>query len=258
MINKKKIKNIIILIVILLIYIWAFSGLKIGGIKSSAGQVVSSIIHGLFHPDWAYINPPDGEGLISTMIETIAIAILGTFVSAVLCIPIAFIAANNIVSFKAVPFITKFLLSFIRTFPELVMAILFIKAVGPGAFAGVLALGVHSVGMLGKLYAEAIENMDMGPSEALVACGANKFQVLWFAVIPQILPEFASLTLYRFDINVRSASILGLIGAGGIGTPLIFALNARGWSRVGIILLGIIITVIIIEFLSSAIRKRLV
>lgn len=258
MINKNKIKKILIFIVVVLIYVWAFSGFKIGGIKNSAGQVLSSIIHGLFHPDWAYINPPDGEGLLNAMLETIAIAILGTFISAILCIPIAFLAARNIISFKGVSFLTKFFLSFIRTFPELVMAIIFIKAVGPGPFAGVLALGVHSVGMLGKLYAEAIENMDMGPSEALVACGANKLQTIWYAIVPQALPEFASLTLYRFDINVRSASILGLIGAGGIGTPLIFALNARGWSRVGIILLGIIITVLIIEFISSTIRKKLV
>ena len=152
----------------------------------------------------------------------------------------------------------KFVLSFVRTFPELVMALLFIKAVGPGSFAGVLALGLHSIGMLGKLYSEGIENIDKGPMEALIATGANRFQILWYAVLPQVLPDFLSYTLYRFEINVRSAAILGVIGAGGIGTPLIFALSSRNWSRVGIILLGIILMVIIIDFISSSIRKRIV
>ena len=152
----------------------------------------------------------------------------------------------------------KFVLSFIRTFPELVMAIMFIKAVGPGSFAGVLALGLHSIGMLGKLFSEEIENMDLGPTEALVATGANRFQVLWFAVIPQVIPGFLSYTLYRFEINVRSAAILGVIGAGGIGTPLIFALTSRDWNRVGIILLGIIVMVTIIDLISGYLRKKIV
>ncbi|MNI59617.1 Phosphate-import permease protein PhnE [compost metagenome] len=150
------------------------------------------------------------------------------------------------------------MLSVIRTFPEIVMAILFIKAVGPGSFAGVLALGLHSVGMLGKLFAEEVENMDSGQTEALLACGASKLQILWFAVIPQVLPGFLSYTLYRFEINLRSATILGVIGAGGIGTPLIFALSSRNWDRVGIILLGIIVMITLIDMISGAIRKKLV
>ncbi len=112
--------------------------------------------------------------------------------------------------------------------------------------------------MLGKLYSEGIENIDKGPTEALISTGANRFQILWYAVLPQVLPDFLSYTLYRFEINVRSAAILGVIGAGGIGTPLIFALSSRNWSRVGIILLGIILMVIIIDFISSSIRKRIV
>jgi phosphonate ABC transporter permease subunit PhnE len=138
------------------------------------------------------------------------------------------------------------------------MAIIFIKAVGPNAYAGVLALGLHSVGMLGKLYAEAIENMDMGPVEAMTAVGANRWKTLAFAVVPQVIPEFLSYALYRFEINVRSATLLGIIGAGGIGTPLIFAINARGWPRVGIILVGIIVMVSAIDYISGALRKKIV
>jgi phosphonate transport system permease protein len=138
------------------------------------------------------------------------------------------------------------------------MALLFIKAVGPGSFAGVLALGLHSIGMLGKLFSEEVEAIDPGPSEALAATGANKIQTLRLAVLPQVLPGFISYTLYRFEINLRSASILGIIGAGGIGTPLIFAMQSRDWERVGIILLGIIVMVVLVDMISGFLRKRVV
>jgi phosphonate transport system permease protein len=248
----------LVAIMICAIYIWSFTGLEFEGMKDTAGQVSSSILRGLLHPDWGYVYIPAGEDLLRNLLDTLAISVLGTFISAFLCIPFAFWAAANMSSWRSVTATGKMMLSCIRAFPEIVMAILFIKAVGPGPFAGVLALGVHSIGMLGKLYAEAIENMDPGPAEALTACGAGRLQVLWFAVIPQVLPEFFSYCLYRFEINLRSASILGIIGAGGIGTPLIFALESRNWSRVGIILLGIIIMVSLIDLVSGYIRKKIV
>lgn len=255
---KKRIITLAIVILIAALYIWVFSGLKFSGIKPTAGEITKSIFRGLFHPDWTYVYIPEGEDLLRGLIDTIAIAFLGTFVSAILCVPLAFLAARSIIKWRPANTVGKFLLSFVRTFPEIVMAILFIKAVGPGAFAGVLALGVHSIGMLGKLFSEAIENMDLKPVESLTACGANGIQRIWFAIIPQVIPEFASFSLYRFEINVRSAAILGVIGAGGIGTPLIFALEARAWNRVGIILLGIIVMVILIDIISGFIRRRLV
>lgn len=248
----------LVAVVVIVIYAWSIHGLQFDGIKSTAGQITSSIIKGLFHPDWGYVYLPEGEDLLRGLLDTLAIAVLGTFVSAFLCIPFAFGASRNMSIPRWLSGAGKMVLSFIRTFPEVVMAILFIKAVGPGAYAGVLALGLHSIGMLGKLYSEAIENMDSGPVEALTACGANRLQAIWFAVIPQVLPAFFSFALYRFEINVRSAAILGMIGAGGIGTPLIFALEARSWDRVGIILLGVIITVTLIDFISAFIRRRLV
>jgi phosphonate transport system permease protein len=256
--RKLRIRYWLVAIFISAIYLWAFSGIQFNGIKSTAGQVSSSILSGLLHPDWSYVYIRGGEDLLRNLLDTLAIAVLGTFISALLCLPFAFWAAANRSAWRSVTGSGKVMLSCIRAFPEIVMAILFIKAVGPGAFAGVLALGLHSIGMLGKLYSEAIHNIDHGPSEALIACGANRLQVLWFAVIPQVLPEFFSFSLYRFEINIRSASILGIIGAGGIGTPLIFALESRNWSRVGIILLGIVIMVSLIDFISGYIRKRLI
>lgn len=240
------------------LYIWAFSGVPFNGFKETAGIITKAIFAGIFSPDWDFVYLPDGEDLLRGLLETLAISILGTFISTFLCIPFAFWAAVNMSKGRTISGSGKLVLSFIRTFPEIIMALLFIVAVGPGSYAGVLALGLHSVGMLGKLFADEIENIDNGPLEALISSGANRMQVLWFAVVPQVLPGFLSYTLYRFEINVRSATILGVIGAGGIGTPLIFALSSRNWDRVGIILLGIIVMITVIDLISGMIRKRLV
>ncbi|MBW7477247.1 phosphonate ABC transporter, permease protein PhnE [Paenibacillus oenotherae] len=239
------------------LYVWAFAGIPFTGLKETAGQVTQAIFAGIFSPDWGYVYLPEGEDLLRGLLDTLAIAALGTFISTLVSIPFAFWSAANMSRARTVSASGRMVLSFIRSFPEIVMAILFIKAVGPGSFAGVLALGLHSVGMLGKLFAEEVESMDRGPQEALVASGANYWQMLWFAVIPQVLPGFLSYTLYRFEINVRSATILGIIGAGGIGTPLIFAQSSRDWDRVGIILLGIIVMVTLIDLISGAIRRKI-
>ncbi|WP_159882818.1 phosphonate ABC transporter, permease protein PhnE [Paenibacillus puerhi] len=256
--KSSRIRFWLVALIVLAIYVWSFTGIEYTGLTESAGKDFATILRGLFHPDWEFVYRPEGEDLLRGLLDTLGISIIGTFISAILCVPFAFWAAANMSRLRWVSGSGKFMLSLIRTFPEIVMAIIFIKAVGPGAYAGVLALGLHSIGMLGKLYSEAVENLDLGPSEALTACGANRLQVLWFAVMPQVLPHFFSFALYRFEINIRSASILGLIGAGGIGAPLIFALEARAWNRVGIILLGIIVMVTIIDIISSSIRKRLV
>ncbi|MGR3741216.1 phosphonate ABC transporter, permease protein PhnE [Companilactobacillus sp. DQM5] len=261
--TKKILKNpkynwIIWAIVIVIIYIWSISGIGNIGIKDSAKEVSKSIFSGLFNPDWSYVYNGSGEDLVSLIIQTLAIAFLGTFISAILSVPFAFLSAHIKKGGRKFKSQTgKVILIIIRTFPEIVLAIMFIKAVGPGAFAGVLALSIHSIGMLGKLFSETLENADFGPSEAITSVGANKSQVLFFATLPTVLPEFLSLTLYRFEIAVRSASILGMVGAGGIGTPLIFAIQTRSWNRVGIILIGIIITVTLIDFISGILRKKL-
>lgn len=256
--KQKIIKNWIIAIVVLAIIAWGFVGMPALELKSKSIEILKSIFHGLFHPDWGYVYIPAGEDLLRGLLETFAIAVIGTFIAAIICIPFAFLGAQNLIKIRPVTGITKFILSVIRVFPEIVMALIFIKAVGPGSFSGVLALGIHSVGMLGKLFVEDIERLDFTSVEALKASGANKTKTLIFAVIPQILPSILSLVLYRFELNLRSASILGLIGAGGIGTPLIFALQTRSWDRVGIILIGLVIMVAIVDLISGAIRKRIV
>lgn len=246
-------------LIVLIIYVWSLQGLKLSGIQASASSVSKSIISGIFHPDLAYVYNGSGEDLVSLIVQTLAIAFLGTIISAVISVPFAFWAAQSPSEKWHVRSTSgKFVLTLIRTFPEIVLAIMFIKAVGPGSYAGVLAVGVHSVGMLGKLFSEAIENMDDGAEEAIVSVGGNATQVFALATLPTILPEFISYTLYRFEIAVRSATILGMVGAGGIGTPMLFAIQTRNWPRVGIILLGIIIMVLAIDSLSGWLRKKLV
>ncbi|OJZ23497.1 PhnE/PtxC family ABC transporter permease [Staphylococcus aureus] len=226
--KRKLIKRWLIAIVVLAIIIWAFAGVPSLELKSKSLEILKSIFSGLFHPDISYIYIPDGEDLLRGLLETFAIAVVGTFIAAIICIPLAFLGANNMVKLR------------------------------PGSFSGVLALGIHSVGMLGKLLAEDIEGLDFSAVESLKASGANKIKTLVFAVIPQIMPAFLSLILYRFELNLRSASILGLIGAGGIGTPLIFAIQTRSWDRVGIILIGLVLMVAIVDLISGSIRKRIV
>lgn len=254
----KRIRLITILIVTSAIYIWAFTGLPKIEWKETSVEVVSAIFSGLFQPDWSYVYDPGGEDLLQGLFDTLAIALLSTFIAGILCIPFAFLASKNIVKSHLAVGTSKFILSFIRVFPDIVLALLFIKAVGPGAFAGVLALGIGAVGMLGKLISESVDNVDLSAKEALIASGANPVKTFIFAIVPQVLPNFFSFILYRFEVNVRAAAVLGVIGAGGIGTPLIFALSVRDWERVGIILLGIIVMVTLIDIISVKLRAKLI
>lgn len=151
--RKKLIKQWLIAIVVVSIIIWAFSGVPSLELKSKSIEILKAIFNGLFHPDLNYIYIPEGEDLLRGLLETFAIAVIGTFIAAIICIPLAFLGAQNMVKLRPVSGISKFILSVIRVFPEIVMALIFIKAVGPGSFSGVLALGIHSVGMLGKLLA---------------------------------------------------------------------------------------------------------
>ena len=255
--KDRTIQSLIIAAIVIGLFVWGWSGVSFQGLTSRWATVLKNMTAAFLRPDVSYLQNMTIDGLLYAILETLAIAVAGTFFSAILSLPFALLASQNIVS-KPWSKVGKLLVSIVRTFPELILAIIFIKVVGPGAAAGVLALGVHSVGMLGKLFSESIESMDMGPAEALDASGASPFQQLVSAIIPTVLPDFMSYTLYRFEINTRAASTLGLVGAGGIGAPLIFAIGSRNWSRVSMILIALIITVVIVDILSGAVRKRLV
>jgi phosphonate transport system permease protein len=234
--------------------VWSVSGLDVSWQRVVNGmpQLNAILRQMVLEPDWSYTPK-----VLTGLRESLQIAALGTGLAAVLAVPFGALAARSLYRLPVVPAAGKVLLNLIRTFPELILAIAFIKALGPGAFPGVLALALHSVGMLGKLYAERIETTDPGPLEALAASGASPLEVFRYGIVPDVLPDLLSFVLYRFDLNVRSATVLGLVGAGGIGTLLQLQRLAGNWHALGTIVLGIIVTVGAVDFVSAKLRARL-
>lgn len=212
-------------------------------------------------PLWRGLTNPDAaifSRAVNAMMETFYMAVIGTVIAGVLAVPVAFISAANLVGGNRFALPGRGLLAAIRVFPELLFAIIFVAAVGPGAVAGIMALGVNAVGFLGKMFSDVIESIDPGPGEALRATGAGPVHTFCYAVVPQVLPEFASNLLYRFEINLRAASTIGLVGAGGIGGLLIQRIQFRRWEEIAMILLVIIAFVVVVDVISSSLRRRLV
>lgn len=247
----------LIVVCLAALLIWSFAGIGLRSLGSTWPQVLGAMWEGLIGPDWGYLVDGTDEDLVSLLLQTIAIAFFGTVISVVGAIPFAFLAAGRPGRRRVVPASTGVVLTIVRTFPEIVLAVIFVKMVGPGPFAGALAIGVHSIGMLGRLYAEELEKLSPGPDEAMRAVGASRPLLLWWSQLPRLLPQFFSLALNRFEISVRSATVLGIVGAGGIGTPIIFAVASRSWDRVAIILIGVVVAVSVIDAVSGAIRRRL-
>ena len=255
--HKKINKWIMFIVIIGIIYFCAYD-IDWSSLESFSWVKFQKTISRFFSPEWSYFYNGSGEDVFSLIIVTIFIAFVGTAIGTILCIPFVLLASKNLwKGNRIIPTAGKFILNVLRSFPELVYAIIFIKVVGPGPFAGVLAIGIHQIGMLGKLFAEEMEKMDEAPVEACLASGANGVQTMFYARIPQLLPIYASLVLNHFEIGVRSAATLGLVGAGGIGATLIFAIQGARWERVSIILLTIIVTVFALDMLTGVIRKKL-
>lgn len=199
---------------------------------------------------------------VSKMIETIFLGMMATLFGIIFALPISFLAARNLMSTSwitlAIYFAVRTLLNIVRSVEPLIWAVIFVAVVGLGPFAGIIALTLHSIAALAKLYSEAIESIDPGPIEAIHATGANWLQTVIYAVIPQITPPFVSFTIYRWDINVRMSTVLGLVGGGGIGYLLIQWMRILDFKAAGIAVWFIIITVTILDFVSSEIRQRFV
>lgn len=192
------------------------------------------------------------------MLDTLHIATLGTLLSLLLAIPLALLNARNIVQSLWLNWIAKFFLVASRSVNSLIWALLFVAIFGPGVLAGVLAVALRSVGFVGKLFSEALEEVNMGTVEALKATGASPASVLLKAYWPQAKPAFYSVVLFRWDINVRESAVLGLVGAGGIGVVLNDAMNLFQWPRVAMALTAIFVVVLLIELLVVNVRKRLI
>lgn len=242
-------------IILVLIIVWAGKSIVYNGVKENGLDIVRNIVSGILHPDTEMLFDFTA-GVPYLLLETIAIALLGTIIGAILAIPLSFLASSNIVP-KWVSMITLFIIAAIRTFPSFVYGLMFIRVTGPGAFAGVLTMSVVSIGMLSKMFIEAIEDLDIKILESLDAAGCTTFEKIRYGIIPQLFTNFVSIAIYRFEINIKDASTLGLVGAGGIGAPLIFAMNAFNWDEVGAILCGLIVLVLIVEVSSTKIRTKL-
>ncbi len=204
--------------------------------------------------------PPDfrrWEYWVGPMFDTLAMSVAGTALAVLFSVPLAFLAARNTTPGPVVYHIARTILNALRAIPELIMGIVFVAAVGFGMLPGVLALGLHSVGMVGKFFAEAIEHAHPAPVEATEAAGASSMQVISHGVLPQVLPQFADVTMYRWEYNFRASTVMGMVGAGGIGTELVGSLRLIDYPQVAAILILILVAVTGVDALSNWLRAKL-
>lgn len=255
---KTWIRTLIAVLIVVLLLAWSSSAMQLSASSggSGASTVALNIIKGIFTPTPSLLFNFTTSGVAYLLLETMCIAFLGTLIGAVLAVPISFVSATNIVP-KPIAWIGRFFIMAVRTIPSLVYGLMLIMVTGPGPFAGLLTMAFCSIGMLSKMFIETIEDLDKGIIESLDAQGCTLFQKIRYGIIPQLMPSFCSTLIYRFDMNLRDATVLGLVGAGGIGAPLIFAMSSYRWSDVGAILVGLIILVLIVEYISNRIRTYL-
>ncbi len=257
-------------------------GLQVTAIDTSRANpgYVAQILGQLATPNWEVLFPeidpfcelPEEErdkcargsfwdAGLGLMIITIFMAIIATAFAVAVAVPLSFLGARNVMTGNP---ITAAVYAFIRVFftvvrsiDILILAVIAVVLFSTGNAAGVFAIAFHNIGVMGKLYSEAVEGIDQGPIEAITATGANRFQVIWTAVLPQIVNPYISLTIYRLDTNVRLAPVLGLMGAGGIGTLLFQNINLLRYHATGALIFLIVVTVVVMDFLSAQVRKRL-
>ncbi|MEO0408717.1 MAG: phosphonate ABC transporter, permease protein PhnE [Cyanobacteria bacterium P01_A01_bin.135] len=241
----------LLLAIAVLIYAGRLSDLSFVELFEGSGTMAEYITR-YFPPDFT-----NWRSYLQDTLETVAMGIWGTLLSALLAVPLAILASSNICP-PWIVFPIRRLLDAMRAINEVVFALIFVVAVGLGPFAGVLALFIHTAGILAKLFSEAIEAIEVGPVDGIRATGASKTQEIIFGVIPQVIPLWTSFTLYRFESNVRSAAVLGIVGAGGIGVSLYQSFRAFEYQEVCAIMIILIITVAIIDTVSAKLRQRLV
>lgn len=219
-----------------------------------APRIAADIGSRAMPPRWAYINE-----LWEPIWDTLNIATLGTVLALIMAVPIAFLAASNTTPSKL--FIRPIALMIIvstRSINSLIWALLLVSIIGPGVAAGLMAIAIRSIGFCAKLLYEAIEEIDPKQIEAISATGASRWQVMVYGIVPQIMPAFAGISVFRWDINIRESTVLGLVGAGGIGLQLQSSLNVLAWPQVALILLVILLAVVIGEWVSAKVRGAII
>ena len=218
-----------------------------------APQQMGDMLGRMWPVDWAHYP----RAIHAALIETLNIATVGTLLALPLAVPFALLSARNIVRNPLLNLFARVVLVSSRTVNSLIWALLFVAIFGPGPLAGMLAIAFRSIGFVGKLLAEALENSPRGPIEALQAAGASRSAQLWYGHWPHLKPSFISVVLLRWDINVRESGVLGLVGAGGIGVVLDTALNLFQWSRVAAVLIAVLAVVVLAEVAVTHVRKKL-
>ncbi len=288
---KRRVRSFVAGVLFVIVMAWAFQGAKIrpGELVAGIPQIAETLGR-MLPPDFSkltdaqnYFLPPGlsvaelllplptnenqarskqlwwnntfPQTVAGATLETVQMALAGTFIALIVAFPLGFLAARNTTPHPVVYYSVRTLLNLLRTIPDLALGLLFVAAVGLGAFAGTLALGVHTATVLGKLLSESVENIDEGVVEAIRATGAGYAQVLSVAVLPQILPDLISFTLYRLETNIRAASVLGLIGAGGIGYLMNTSFRTFQYQEAAAIVLVLIALVMLVDYLSSRLRS---
>jgi len=260
---------------LLLLFVWSYRGSRVHFTqlfsREGAAQILG-YVERLFPPDFSATVLR--EAMRGTL-ETFAISFMGTLLAAAIAFCMVFFASRNLVYsgllheveprtrwgrlLRFLPYLgAKGFLNFLRTVPEMVWALIFVFLVGLGPFAGVLALGVHTGGVLGKLFGEVLEDVDPQPVESLQSTGANKLQILFYSILPQVLPQFISYTLYRWEVNIRVAAVLGFVGAGGLGQRIHIAVSLFLENQLLTFLIFIYVLVTCVDYLSAYLRAKVI
>ena len=232
---------------------WSASGAQMSWSELANGMPqIGDFLSRSVPPDWDML-----PRLWAPALETIQIAVWGTLLSVILALPLSFVAASNLHSWQWLRRITRQFLNVVRSINELILALVFVSAVGLGPFPGVLALALHGMGMLAKFFSEAIEEIDDGPLQALRSAGASQLQIIAFGVVPQVITAWIAVVLYRFEVNLRSATVLGMVGAGGLGFELVSSLKLFRYQETATCIIVITVMVIAADMASNWLRSRI-
>ncbi|MGV3655757.1 MAG: phosphonate ABC transporter, permease protein PhnE [Noviherbaspirillum sp.] len=247
---NRSVRNIALVLAVVAVC-WHYVGLFDAQRLSEGVPSLFSLVGEMFPPNFA-----GAESWVKPLLDTLAMSIAGTAIAVLLSLPLAILAARNTSLHPVLYQLARGLLNALRSIPELIMGIVFVAAVGFGALPGVLALGLHSIGMVAKFFAEAIEHADQAPVEAARAAGCSPLQVILHGILPQVLPQLADTAIYRWEYNFRASTVMGMVGAGGIGFELMGSLRIMQYQDVSAILLVILLMVTLVDAFSSFLRRK--
>ncbi|HIK04290.1 MAG TPA: phosphonate ABC transporter, permease protein PhnE [Trichormus sp. M33_DOE_039] len=243
---------LLILLILVIVYGWALRGLKVDfELLRSSWPYITDFISRLFPPDPAVIDIA-----VKALIETVQMSLWGTTIGAIISVPIAVASANNVAP-RWLQWLANLLQNAVRSVPSIILGLIFVAATGLGAPAGTLALGIYTIGYLAKFYQQAIEAVDSRSLESLQVMGASKFQIAQYGILPQVLPLSLGYTLWMFEYNIRAASVLGVVGAGGIGFQLKSYIDGFEYNKATTMMLVLLVVVTVIDSFSSQLRRHL-